>query len=200
MGRLFRISKKSCKLTVTKNPMNITEMYSVFTFYNSIDEIVDFCEPEFVTYVEEAIFNRGWQTNRAGGNFQGGPKDGILGKFFHLSFTNKIIEDTYGWFGVYFCHENPEICIAFFDFEDCGGPVFNQILSLYDKGKCISGKYSSDAYVEEKDEPYTPFDPFFFDFIPPDEFDSATLEKQKEILREFFKEVILCIYNTAVTG
>lgn len=181
---------KCCNLNVSNYPMQLPQIYSLFTLYHCIEDIADFNNEYFHTCVEDNAFNKGWFSNRAGGNFQGGPKEGIMGKYFHVSFKNSTIKDTYGWFGIYFCHEEPEICIAFFNFEDCGWPVYQRIFPLYLDNLMPEGELCSDPYFEDTDDTRTTGNVFFFDFLPPEDFGDKSLDEQKEILRLFFSEVL----------
>lgn len=181
---------KCCNLSISNYSMQIPQIYSLFTLYHCIEEITDFNCEYFQTYAEDNAFNKGWFSNRAGGNFQGSPKDGIMGKYFHVSFKKSSIKDTYGWFGIYFCHEEPEICIAFFNFEDCGWPVYERLWSLYVNNIMLEGLLCSDPYLDDTDDPRATPEPFFFDFLPPEDFGGKTLDEQKKILRQFFSEVL----------
>lgn len=193
---------KCCNLNISNYPMQLPQIYSLYTLYHCIEEITDFNSEYFQTYVEENAFNKGWPSNRAGGNFQGGPKEGIMGKYFHVSFKNSTIKDTYGWFGIYFCHENPEICIAFFDFEDCGWPVYERLWPIYENHKMPEGLLCSDPYLEDIDDTRETPEPFFFDFLPPEDFGDKTLDEQKDILRQFFSEVLtkIALSDSLVIG
>ena len=181
---------KCCNLNISNYPMQIPQIYSLFTLYHCIEEVTDFNCEYFQTYTEDNAFNKGWFSNRAGGNFQGGPKDGIMGKYFHVSFKKSSIKDTYGWFGIYFCHEEPEICVAFFNFEDCGWPVYERLWSIYVNNEMPEGLLCSDPYLEDSDDHRATPEPFFFDFLPPEDFGEKTLDEQKKILRQFFSEVL----------
>ncbi|MDE6578329.1 MAG: PD-(D/E)XK nuclease family protein [Muribaculaceae bacterium] len=182
--------KKCCNLNISTTPMKLKETYSLFTLYHSIEDIVSFSNEYFQTVVADNAFNKGWFSNRAGGNFKGGPTDGIMGKYFHVSFKDSSIEETYGWFGVYFNFEEPVICIAFFNFEGCGWPVYKRLFPLYINQKMPEGNLCSDPYLEEQDDSRSTVDAFFFDFLPPEDFENTTLEEQKEVLRKFFSEVM----------
>ena len=113
-----------------------------------------------------------------------------MGKYFQVSFKDSSIEETYGWFGVYFNFEEPVICIAFFNFEGCGWSVYKRLFPLYINQKMPEGNLCSDPYLEEQDDSRSTVDAFFFDFLPPEDFENTTLEEQKEVLRKFFSEVM----------
>lgn len=187
--------EKCCNLSISNCPMNIKEMVSVFTFYHSIDGIIPFNNDEFESFVADEAFNRGWSSNRAGGNFQGGPLDGIMGKYFHVSFKDDVIKDTYGWFGVYFSLEDPVICMAFYNYDDCGRPISDRIFACREE-EFPEGKLSSDPYYEYLEEGNCSVGAYYFDFLPPEGFPQKNLDEQRAILRDFFEEVMMRIYKS----
>lgn len=155
-------------------------MFSLYTFYRSLDEVVSIDNEDFSTCLYDSLRD----TNH-GGNFLCEPRDGVMGKYFELKFKGIRINKSWGWIGVYFNREVPVICIGFCNRKDWGKPVNSLLLPKLDD---ISENNVRSA-------PYVEGGAIWFDFKKYEEFDKSSLEDQINLLQEFFTDVILTIKN-----
>lgn len=87
--------KKICSIFDNELPMKTSDMYSVWIFYKSIDEILKL-KKENCKIIN--ISDHSWWN----------PKVGRIGKVFEISWNKTIIK---GEFGIFFNYQNPEIYI-----------------------------------------------------------------------------------------
>lgn len=171
--------KSVCDIFLTNKPMQLTGMFSLYSFYRSLDDVFVFDTDRF----SSMVYNSKKDTNN-GGNFLSTPRDGVMGKYFEIQFKKIGLTQTWGWMGVYFEREDPLICIGFCNRENWGRPIYNLLLkSKYD----INGNFSKAPYEEDG--------AFWFEFSCSKQFDSLDLPNQIDLLRSFFEEVINIIYD-----
>lgn len=164
-----------CRIYIPTRPMQLDGMYSLYTFYRCLDEVFANETENFTT----SLYNSRKDTNN-GGNFLSTPRDGVMGKYFEVTYKGKRIKKSWGWMGVYFEREEPVICIGFCNREGWGKPI-NSILNA-NQDKFVKGK--------SFDVPYEDSGAFWFDFRLETKFDSSSLEIQKNMLRTFLCEVL----------
>lgn len=172
--------KDVCYIYLPTKPMNLNGMTSLYTFYRGLDDVFAINRVEF----ESSLYDSRKDT-KGGGNNYGSPRDGIMGKYFELKFKGIRINKTWGWMGVYFEREDPLTCIGFRYEEGWGKPVYS-FLSQQEEG-IPKGKLSTAPYEEDG--------AYWFDFKVPKNFDTISLDKQMKLLKDFFEEVVLSIYN-----
>lgn len=169
-----------CYIFLPTKAMDLKGMYSLYTFYRSLDEVVSVDNESF----SSSLYDSRKDTNH-GGNFLCEPRDGVMGKYFEVKFKDVKIKKSWGWIGVYFDREDPIICIGFCNRQDWGKPVNNLILPKIDD-------------IPETDKSTAPYEgegAIWFDFKKYEEFSKATLCGQIELLKSYFTDVILTIKN-----
>ncbi len=170
--------KNICSIFDTKCPMNLDGMFSLYTFYRSLEEVISHDNEIYDSCLYDSK-----QDTHGGGNFLATPRDGAMGQYFELHFKHRVMKRSWGWIGVYFNSEHPQIYIAFRNEEGCGKPVFDLLTSIDIK----KGKTFDAPYEEER--------AFWFEFNKADEFNKGSLEEQKKLLTQFFNEVVMSIYK-----
>ncbi len=111
-----------------------------------------------------------------------------MGKYFSLKLKKCHVKKSWGWLGVYFDRMDPVICLGFCNREDWGKPVFN-ILNR-DPDAIPEGNYASKPYEEDG--------AYWFDFKKNELFNDLDLDGQVKMLREFFQEAIMAVYNAKI--
>lgn len=173
--------KEVCQIFIPKQPMNLDGMFSLYTFYRSLDEVFIADNDMFAS----SLYDSRKDTNN-GGNLFCTPRDGVMGKYFEVKFKNVKLKQTWGWMGVYFEREHPQICIGFDYREGWGKPVYDLLLSKIDGLK--KGKMFNKPYEESR--------AIWFDFRQEDKFNGLTEpSKQIALLKSYFNEVIETIYK-----
>ncbi|MEY8607369.1 hypothetical protein E5360_09875 [Muribaculum intestinale] len=175
--------KDVCCIFITEKPMNLQGMFSLYTFYRCLDDVFVFDNDAF----SSALYDSLKDTN-GGGNFLCTPRDGVMGKYFSLKLKKCHVKKSWGWLGVYFDRMDPVICLGFCNREDWGKPVFN-ILNR-DPDAIPEGNYASKPYEEDG--------AYWFDFKKNELFNDLDLDGQVKMLREFFQEAIMAVYNAKI--
>lgn len=173
--------KEVCQIFIPKQPMNLDGMFSLYTFYRSLDEVFIADNEMFAS----SLYDSKKDTNN-GGNLFFTPRDGVMGKYFDVKFKQVKLKQTWGWMGVYFEREHPQICIGF-DYRDgWGKPVYDMILSkenVLKKGKTFNKPYEEGGAI-------------WFDFNQVDKFNGLNEpKKQISLLKSYFNEVLETIYK-----
>lgn len=168
--------KSVCSIEIFKKSMNLEGMYSLYEFYNVLDEVFAIDSKEY----SAKVYNS-YRDTHQGGNKYCTPRQGAMGKYFDVQFKNHKIQETYGWFGVYFNEEVPRIYIAFSDEEGWGKPVYD-LLEKNANGLRGGHKY---FLKPEKDE-----QAYWFEFKDKKTFNKRTLKGQTMLLRNYFNEVL----------
>lgn len=170
-----------CQIFIPKQPMNLDGMFSLYTLYRSLDEVFIVDNEKF----SSSLYDSRKDTN-SGGNLYGTPRNGIMGKYFEVKFKHIRLKQTWGWMGVYFEREHPQICIGFDYREGWGKPVCDLLLNKVDgmkKGKLFS-------------KPYEECGAIWFDFNQADKFNALNEpSKQIVLLKSYFNEVLETIYR-----
>lgn len=169
-----------CSIFMSTKAMDLKGMFSLYTFYRSLDEVVSIDNEDFSTCLYDSLRD----TNH-GGNFLCEPRDGVMGKYFELKFKGVRINKSWGWIGVYFDREEPVICIGFCNRKDWGKPINSLLLSRLDD-------ISED---DIRSAPYEEDGAIWFDFKKYEDFEKSSLKDQIKLLQEFFTDVILTIKN-----
>ena len=172
--------KDVCYIYNPTKAMNLNGMNSLYTFIRCLEDVFAVDREEFTS---ELYSNR--KDTKSGGNFLCRPLDGVMGKYFGLTFKGVHINKTWGWMGVYFERELPLICIGFRDEKNWGKPVYNFLSKSYQiipEGKLCTAPYPEDGA-------------YWYDFKAPKDFDKLSLEEQIKLLKDFFEETIISIYN-----
>lgn len=172
--------KDVCCIFISHNPMNLQGMFSLYTFYRCLDDVFVFDNKVFTSSLYDSL-----KDTNGGGNFLCTPRDGVMGKYFYLKLKKCYVSDSYGWLGVYFEREDPVICLGFCNRDGWGKPVFNVINKNPDT--IPEGDFATAPYEEDG--------AYWFDFKKNDEFNALELEDQIKLLRSFFEEVIMSVYN-----
>ncbi|MBR4620687.1 MAG: hypothetical protein IKO46_06865 [Salinivirgaceae bacterium] len=174
--------KQVCGIFILEKTMNLDGMFSLYTFYRSLDEVFAIDDENFTS----SLYDSKKDTNN-GGNMFLTPRDGVMGKYFDVKFKHIRLKQTWGWMGVYFEREHPLICIGFDNREGWGKPVYDLLFVKLDSIK--KGKFF--------DKPYEESGAIWFDFNSADKFnDLDTPAKQISLLKSFFQEVLDVVYNT----
>lgn len=161
-----------CNIFYTEKPMNLDGMFSLFTFFNSLDKIFEISEKDY-----HSTLYPGFQR---GGNGKSSPHTGAMGKYFEVEIKAYSTEKIRGWMGVYFKYEHPEICLCFYSSKDWGKPVYD----YFTKNKeLVGGDFYNGPYEEDG--------AIWFSFSKADEFNKLQdVDKQIELLGAFFREII----------
>lgn len=170
--------KNVCYIYLPSKAMDLNGMNSLYTFYRCLDNVFAFDNEYFLSELYDSK-----KDTKGGGNFQGTPRDGIMGKYFNLKYKSIRVKESWGWMGVYFGDENPAIWIAFRNEDGWGQPIYRVI----DSNNVKAGKLF-EAPVEEDNA-------YWFKFKTPTNFNELTLQRQENLLKKFFEDVILAIYN-----
>lgn len=175
--------KDVCSIFITNRPMNLEGMFSLYTFYQCLDNVFAIDNER---YSSEPY--GGLKDTNNGGNFTRlTPRDGVIGKYFGVSLKISRMKKAWGWMGVYFKLENPIICVGFDNREGWGKPIYKLLNYYCDDLK--EGKYFDTPYYDDES------DAFWFDFNKADEFNSINEpKKQIELLKAFFIEILDTIY------
>lgn len=173
--------KKICQIFIPKQPMNLDGMFSLYTFYRSLDEVFIADNESF----SSSLYDSKRDTN-SGGNFLCFPRDGVMGKYFEVNFKIIGMQQTWGWMGVYFEREHPQIYIEFDNREGWGKPVYDMLLNKVvgmNNGEMFSKPFEEEGAV-------------WFEFNKAKEFNGLNdVSKQIDMLRSYFKEVLETIYK-----
>jgi len=172
--------KNVCRIIKMTKKMNLDGMYSLFEFYDALSKKilnVDTDQYHIEPYESE-------KDTHNGGNLEGTPKNGIMGKYFYLNYVNSPIKESWGWIGVYFEREHPLICMGFENNEGWGKPICDIIPESCVKS-LPKGEYYQCVY----------YDPFGLWFDLSDEkrkeFSNALdLNSQIDILKSYVDEVV----------
>lgn len=160
--------KSVCGIIKISKKMNLTGMYSLYSFTELLKKLVSRVETNYELR---------YYSNK---NIQAG--NGISGCYFEIKYSNDIIKTTWAWIGIYYERENPLICLGFEDKQDWGKPVFEIIdkqLDEIEKDEYYTQPYREDGAIwfELTDEKHK-------------EFDSTDLEGQIQIIKIFIDRVI----------
>lgn len=172
--------KQVCNIFIPEKPMNLDGMFSLYTFYRSLDEVV-VCDGERFTSTLCGKNNTNY-----GSGVKLSPQRGVMGKYFQVKFKKTRLKQTIGWMGVFFDCEHPQICVGFDYWKDWGKPVYNLLCDNIDKAK--KGKYH-DGFYEDGGA-------IWFDFNKEEKFNSLdNVSKQIALLKSYFNEVLETIYK-----
>ncbi len=170
-----------CYIFIPTKPMNTDGMYSLYAFYCSLDEVFACDNNKYKSFLYPYLKG----TNN-GGNTERTPREGVMGKYFDVTFKHIRLKRTWGWMGVYFEREKPVICIGFDNREGWGKPVYKLLkkqLTNIKKGKYFDSAYEAGDFI-------------WFDFNKVDIFNSLdSPSKQISLLRSYFFEVLDVIYS-----
>lgn len=172
--------KNVCGIMTKK--MNLGGMYSLYEFYSVLGRKVlnnnDTAPYNLEPYASDVGTHNG-------GSIYGGPKDGVMGKYFKIKYTNtNPIIEAWGWIGVYFKDEHPLICICF-ENNQWGKPICNIMSDDNCRKYSEKGIYYSRAYYEDGH--------LWFDLSVEKhkEFSNASdINSQIAILKSFVDEVV----------
>lgn len=171
-----------CNIYIFEKHMNLEGMFSLYTFYHSLDEVFAVDNEKYNSH----LYNSLKDTNNGGYRLYG-PREGVMGKYFEVKFKGIRMKETWGWMGVFFEREHPLICVCFDFREDWGKPVYNLLMSHL--GQIGAGKY----FVEPKEEEDGAV---WFEFNKAAEFNELKdLNAQIELLKSYFIEVLDTIYS-----
>lgn len=172
--------KRVCYIFIPEQPMNLDGMFSLYTFYRLLDEVI-VCDGERFTSTLCGKNNTNY-----GSGLKLSPQRGVMGKYFQVKFKKTRLKQTIGWIGVYFEREHPQICIGFDYWDGWGKPVYNLLCDNIEKAK--KGKYH-DGFYEEGGA-------IWFDFNKAEKFNSLdNVSKQVALLKSYFNEVLETIYK-----
>lgn len=172
--------KRVCYIFIPEQPMNLDGMFSLYTFYRSLDEVI-VCDSDKYTSILCGKSNTYY-----GSGLKLSPKIGVMGKYFQVKFKKTRLKQTIGWIGVYFEREHPQICIGFDYWDDWGKPVYNLLCDNIEKTK--KGKYH-DGFYEEGGA-------IWFDFNKSEKFNNLdNVSKQIALLKSYFNEVLETIFK-----
>lgn len=174
--------KSVCYIYIPAKPMDLNGMNSLYTFYRCLDDVFAFDND----YFHSELYDSRYDT-KGGGNIQGIPREGIMGKYFELELKGIRVKRAWGWMGVYFDVEEPTIWIGFRNEDGWGQPIYR----LLEDNTIKSGRLFT-APVEDDNA-------YWFMFKTPASFNELTLPKQEKLLKKFFEDVIMAIYNTKVS-
>ena len=174
--------KAVCSIFITEVPMNLDGMFSLYTFYQCLDKVFAFDNDRYSSF----LYDSRKDTNN-GGNFTGyTPREGVMGKYFEVTFKKIRIGTAWGWMGVYFEREHPLVCIGFDNRDGWGKSVFNLLKDRVDDME--AGEYYDTPYYEDNG--------IWFDFTKADEFNQlGNSKEQTALLKSFLREVLDTIYS-----
>ena len=173
-----------CNIFINESPMNLDGMFSVYTFYRSLDEVFAFDNDRYTS----SVYNSKKDTNNGGNFTRSTPRDGVIGKYFGVSFKQVRWKKSWGWMGVYFEREHPLICVGFDSRDGWGKPIYDLLINRCNDIK--AGKYYDKPYYDEESNAV------WFDFKKDAEFNKLTdCQEQINLLRSFLAEVFDTIYN-----
>ena len=176
--------KDVCNIFITKAPMNLDGMFSLYSFYRCLDEVFVFDNERYTS----ALYDSRKDTNNGGNFTRQTPREGVMGKYFELKIKTGRMKKAWGWMGVYFEREHPLVCVGFDDREGWGKPVFDLMISQVDDMK--AGRYFEAPYYDDETNA------IWFDFSKASEFDKLTdSNKQVALLKRFLTEVFDTIYT-----
>jgi hypothetical protein len=168
--------KNICNIIDFTKPMNISGIYSL---YQLIEILSKLCNRETEHYSIN-VYN---SCRTFDNHFADHRTNGIN---FEVNF--KVVRlHVFGWIGIFFNQETPVICVGFLNATNWGKRVCNLIENIDNDGKLYSAPYEEDGA-------------YWFDFTDGKEtyeeyFNKLSLDKQTELLRDFFDEVLELIYN-----
>lgn len=164
--------KQVCNIFYTDRPMDLKGMFSLYSFYNSLDGIFELSGNGYNSTL--------YLGSQKGGNSFSSPIKGAMGKYFEIDVNSLPSEKIRGWMGVYFNKENPDICICFYPDKGWGKPVYDYFKNNnhHITGESFKGPDEEDGAI-------------WFEFSKAEEFDQKkNITSQIELLQAFFKEVV----------
>ena len=172
-----------CNIFITETPMNLEGMFSLYTFYRSLDEVFAFDNEHY----SSSLYDSRKDTNN-GGNFTGNtPREGVMGKYFEVKFKKVRMKTAWGWMGVYFEREHPIVCVGFDHRDGWGKPVYDLLINNLDEK---DGIYFDAPYYDDES------DAIWFDFSKGEDFNQQNdSKKQIALLKSFLAEVFDAIYT-----
>ncbi|MBQ5925720.1 MAG: hypothetical protein IIX03_03310 [Paludibacteraceae bacterium] len=192
--------KKVCDIFIPKEPMKLDGMYSLYTFYKSLKDVV---ENEEKGRYKSCLYRGRERKDMFYGGFE---NTGEIGVYFEIKVDenfkiNKSLKDDFnerrtfwGWIGVFLkCDDDDRGVYIGFD-NKWGVEVFE-----YLKNYVKNGAGETTDLIEggdEFEEPYYDDGCIWFKFNKSDEFDNQkNVDDQKGMLKKFFNGVIEVILN-----
>ena len=176
--------KNVCSIIKITKAMKLDGIYSLFS-------LIEILKKEIVNR-ETELFTLGiYSTNSAIQNSN--PKNGITGVNFQLTYKKNITTDIWGWIGIYYNREKPLICMGFPDKTGWGKPfidLFRDSINQLSNKKSFKKPYYEEGswWFEMTDDLLDKFN------------ESNDLNEQKNILKEYMDEVLLCPFQTNKTA
>lgn len=161
--------KSVCSIIKITKKMDLKGMHSLYSFTELLKKLVNRTETEFEL--------------RSNSNKTTQGVNGISGCYFEIKYSKDLIKTTWAWIGIYYERENPLICLGFEDKQGWGKPVYELLdrqLEKIERDEFCTKPYREDGAIwfELTDEKHK-------------EFDTITIEGQKQIIKEFIDRVIM---------
>lgn len=164
--------KKVCSFNVFTKVMKFNDIYSLYEFNELLMEI---CSS--INTNDYKIERCGQLQKKCGGGFE----NGISGLNFEITYKKCCLPVSYGWIGLYYNKETPEIYIGFYNNKVWAESICN----LFDNNDLPTSEYYEKPYPEDS------YWWFKLSTCKYEEFQQAnTVEEQKEILKSFVESVI----------
>ena len=168
--------KHICNIIDFTKPMNIEGIYSLYELMELLSKL---CNRETEHYSISIYNSDRTFENRYADHYSHGIN-------FEVKFKGvKIL--AWGWIGIFFYNEMPDICIGFRNEKNWAKNICDIVKNVKDDGKHFSAPYEEDGA-------------YWFDFIDGKEtyeeyFNKLSLDKQADLLREYFDEVLELVYR-----
>lgn len=167
--------KNVCNIIEFTKPMNLEGIYSLYQFMEILTRLCKREEERYTisVYTQDRTFDNGHARHHS------------IGNVFELNYKDFPITRSWGWIGIYYEMEMPEIWIAFLDIENWGKPICELIRR--NEGKFANLKLSQSPVFED--------DTYWFRFTPKKEgkeisFSALDLEEQTKMLKSFMDEIL----------
>lgn len=167
--------KNVCNIVVV-NKMDLSQLFSLYSFVEVVSK--QLCCREEQNFIL-SLYNVDRQCNN------GYAINGITGVNFKLVYKSSQDSPMWGWVGIYYNRETPEIGIGFHNTPAWGKPYID-LLERFDRSQWVEPSYSDKPYFDECILWFNLKKDHFAEFNQ-----MPNLEDQIKLLKGFMDEVIL---------
>ena len=163
--------KKVCSINDFTKVMKFNDIYSLYVFNELLKEICSLNTDDYITEPYNQLQK-----------CDGGYENGISGSTFKITYKKGCLPISYGWIGLYYNKEIPEIYIGFYNHVAYAKTICN----LFDNNDLPTSNYFDDKPFSEGSYWWIKLSTCKYEEIQ----QANTVEAQKDILKSFLEKVI----------